>query len=199
MSAAAVERPHVGKLPSLLEEAEKLTHLLPGHRVEILGGSLTVTPPADGSHAESLTDLIIAFLPAHRGETRVHQAMGVWLPDGPEDYAIPDLAVVDADYRDHLVEANCYDPAIFRMVLEVTSSNYAADLKTKVAAYAIAKIPVYVIVDRRKERIHVLTDPFANEYRTHQIHAAGQQVTLPDSIGAEITLDVKAILETARP
>ncbi|MGD3107892.1 Uma2 family endonuclease [Streptomyces sp. YGL11-2] len=199
MSAAAVERPHVGKLPSLLEEAEKLTHLLPGHRVEILGGSLTVTPPADGAHAVSLTKLTFAFAPAVNAETEVAQAIGLWLPDGPEDYAIPDLAVVDADYRDHLVEANCYDPAIFRMVLEVTSSNYATDLKTKVAAYAIAKIPVYVIVDRRKERIHVLTDPFANEYRAHQIHAAGQQVTLPDSIGAEITLDVAAILEAARP
>ncbi|WP_411120661.1 Uma2 family endonuclease [Streptomyces sp. x-19] len=199
MSAAAVERPHVGKLPSLLEEAEKLTHLLPGHRVEILGGNLTVTPPADGSHAESLTNLTFAFAPAHQGQTRVAQAIGLWLPDGPEDYAVPDLAVVDADYRDHLIEANCYDPAIFRLVVEVTSSNYATDLRTKVAAYAVAKVPVYVIVDRRAERIHVLTDPFANEYNHHELHAAGQHVTLPDSIGAEVTLDVGAILEAARP
>lgn len=91
-----------------------------------------MTPPADGPHADSLTDLTFAFAPAHGAETRVAQAMGVWLPDGPEDYAIPDLAVVDADYRDHLVADNCYDPVVFRMVLEVTSSNYATDLKTKV-------------------------------------------------------------------
>ncbi|WP_030981423.1 Uma2 family endonuclease [Streptomyces sp. NRRL S-1813] len=199
MSAAAVEHPHDGKLPSLLEVAAQLTEKLPGYRIEIIGGDLTVTPPADGPHADSLTDLIFAFAAAHGAETRVAQAMGVWLPDGPEDYAIPDLAVVDADYRDHLVADNCYDPVVFRMVLEVTSSNYATDLKTKVAAYAIAKIPVYVIVDRKKDRIHTLTDPFANEYRNHSVHAPGQRVTLPDSIGAEITLDVEAILSVARP
>ncbi|WP_310722681.1 Uma2 family endonuclease [Streptomyces sp. N2A] len=199
MSAAAVELPHDGRLPSLLEVAEELTEKLPGYRIEILGGNLTVTPRADGPHADSLTDLTFAFAAAHGAESRVTQAMGVWLPDGPEDYAIPDLAVVDADYRDHLIANNCYDPAVFRMVLEVTSSNYATDLKTKVTAYAIAKVPVYVIVDRRKDRIHVLTDPFANEYRSHSVHARGQHVTLPGSIGADITLDVEAILESARP
>ncbi|MFF8368878.1 Uma2 family endonuclease [Streptomyces lydicus] len=199
MSAAAVEHPHDSKLPSLLKEAEQLTEKLPGYRIEIIGGNLTATPPADGPHAKSLTDLTFALAAAHGAETKVAQAMGVWLPDGPEDYAIPDLAVIDADYRDHHIAHNCYDPAIFRMVLEVTSSNYATDLKAKVAAYAIARIPAYVIVDRRKERIHVLTDPFANEYRNHSVHASGQSVTLPDVIGAEITLDVAAILETARP
>ncbi|GES30326.1 Uma2 family endonuclease [Streptomyces angustmyceticus] len=198
MSAAAVEHPHDGK-SALLREAERLAEKLPGYRIEIIGGELTVTPPADGPHADSLTDLTFAFAPAHGAETRVAQAMGVWLPDGPEDYAVPDLAVVDADYRDHLLSDNCYDPAVFRMVLEVTSSNYATDLKKKVAAYAIAKIPVYVVIDRKKDRVHVLTDPFANEYRCHRVHAPGQQLTLPESLGAEITLDVAAILDVARP
>lgn len=198
MSAAAVEYPCEGE-PTLLHEAERLAEKLPGYRIEIIGGDFAVTPPPDGAHAESLTDLVFAFTAAHGGETRVVQAVGVWLPDGPEDYAIPDLAVVESDYRDHLREFNCYDPAIFRMVLEVTSANYANDLKRKVAAYAIAKIPTYVIIDRKKDRIHILTDPFANEYRNHQIHARGQRVNLPDSIGAEITLDVETILSAARP
>ncbi|HBF85505.1 MAG TPA: hypothetical protein DD420_37970, partial [Streptomyces sp.] len=57
-----------------------------------------------------------------------------------------------ADFDAHLVENNCYDPAVFRLVLEVTSGNYKNDLRNKVSAYAEAKIPVYVVVDRKHGR-----------------------------------------------
>ncbi|QEV45917.1 Uma2 family endonuclease [Streptomyces vinaceus] len=83
------------------------------------------------------------------------------------------------------------------MVLEVTSSNYQADLRTKVRAYANAEVPVYVIVDRRHDRLHVLTDPAQDEYATHRVHAPGELVTLPESIGAKVTLDVEAVLTAA--
>ncbi|MFJ9415962.1 MULTISPECIES: Uma2 family endonuclease [unclassified Streptomyces] len=198
MSAAAVEHPCESER-TLLQEADLIAEKLPGYRIEIIGESITVTPPPDLPHSVALTNLTFALAAAHGPETQVAQGAGVWLPDGPYDYAVPDLAIVDADFRDHLIEHNCYDPAIFRMALEVTSSNFNNDLKSKVAAYAIAKIPVYVIIDRKKDRIHVLTDPFANEYRNHQIHAPGQRVALPDSIGAEITLDAEAILAAGRP
>ncbi|MFG2135730.1 Uma2 family endonuclease [Streptomyces sp. NPDC048650] len=198
MSAAAVEHPCESG-STLLHEADMLAEKLPGYRIEIIGEELTVPPRPDGPHGDVLSDLFVSFLPLHGAESRVIQAMGLWLPDGPEDFVVPDMAVVDADYGDHLIEFNCYDPAVFRLVLEVTSANHSTDLKRKVAAYAIARIPVYVIIDRKKNRIHVLTDPFANEYRTHQVHAPGQHVTLPPSLGAEITLDVGAILAVARP
>ncbi|MBP8532047.1 Uma2 family endonuclease [Streptomyces sp. MK37H] len=199
MSAAAVEYPCDGPERNLLEEAEQLSAMLPGYRVEIIGAEITVTPPPDMPHGDSLTDLTFAFAPAHGKLTRVVQGSGVWLPDSPFDYAVPDLAVVDADYRDHYIEHNCYDPTIFRLVLEVTSSNLGNDLKTKVTAYAIAKIPVYVIVNRTKQRIHVLTDPIANEYNHHRVYAPGEHITLPESIGAEVTLDVEAVLAAGRP
>jgi Uma2 family endonuclease len=195
MSAAAVERPCDDE-PTLLEAAEELSQKLPGYRVEIIGGEITVTPPADMQHAVSLTDIMVPFLAAglHGGETRVVQAAGVWLPDGPYDYAVPDLSVVDADYADHLIEHNCYDPAIFRMVLEVTSSNYGNDLKKKVLAYAIAGIPVYVIADRKNRRVHLLTEPEHGEYRVHAVHPPGESLVLPESIGASVTLEVNSVL-----
>jgi Uma2 family endonuclease len=122
----------------------------------------------------------------------------MWLPDGPEDYAIPDLAIVDADLDEHLVENNCYDPACFRLVLEVTSGNYQNDLRNKVTAYAAAKIPVYVIVDRRHSRIHVLTEPLATGYDRHEVYAPGQPAPLPASIGAELSLDVAELVAAGR-
>jgi hypothetical protein len=134
----------------------------------------------------------------HGAESRLIQGIGLWLPTGAEDYAIPDLSLVDADYRDHYVENNCYDPVCFRMVLEVTSSNHRTDLRTKVGAYAEAKIPVYVIVDRKHQRLHVLTDPAGDTYDNHRPHAPGETVTLPDSIGAKVTLDVERILRAGQ-
>ncbi|MDQ0843489.1 Uma2 family endonuclease [Streptomyces sp. V1I6] len=204
MSAAAVEHPCDpcdGEPPTLLEEADRLMELLPRHRVEIIGGILTVTPPPDGAHARTLTQLMLPFVSAglHGGETVILQAVGLWLPDGPEDFTIPDLALVDADFEDHLIEYNCYDPAVFRLVVEVTSSNYRNDLRNKAIAYAQAKVPVYVVVDRKHTRIHVLTNPLTSEYDSHEVYAPGQQIALPASIGAEVKLDAAELLKAGAP
>ncbi|MEV5780173.1 Uma2 family endonuclease [Streptomyces sp. NPDC048448] len=199
MSAASVERPR-GDRP-LTAEANRLMDRNPGYRVEILGGSIIVTPPPNVAHARALSRLRRPFFTAGLdcGETEVLEGVGLWLPTGSEDYAVPDLVVVDADIEDHLVENNCYDPGCFRLVLEVTSSNYQTDLRTKVAAYAEAKIPVYVIVDRRHQRLHVLTEPLGDEYASHRVHAPGELAVLPDSIGAKVTLDVDEILKAGQP
>ncbi|MFJ2897970.1 Uma2 family endonuclease [Streptomyces sp. NPDC087218] len=201
MSAAAVEHPCDGDPESLLETANRLMEQNPGYRVEIIGGVITVAPPPDGPHARVLTRIMRPFNTAELddGETEVLQGIGLWLPGGPEDYAIPDLAIVDADLDEHLIENNCYDPAVFRLVLEVTSSNYNNDLRNKVVAYAEAKIPVYVIVDRRHGRVHVLTEPVSGGYDSHQVYAPGQEVTLPESIGAPVTLDVDGLIRAGRP
>ncbi|MEV7612333.1 Uma2 family endonuclease [Streptomyces sp. NPDC089799] len=198
MSAAPAEQPLGDR--SLLDEANRLMERNPGYRVEIIGGVIVVTPPADVAHSRGLTKLMRPFLAAglDDGETELHQGIGLWLPAGPSDYAIPDLCVVDADIDEYLVENNCYEPSAFRLVLEVTSSNYQNDLRAKVTAYANAKVPVYVIVDRKHNRLHVLTEPAQDEYATHRVHAPGELVTLPESIGAKVTLDVEEVLAAAR-
>ncbi|MER5931613.1 Uma2 family endonuclease [Streptomyces sp. NPDC002054] len=198
MSAAPAEQPLGDR--SLLDEANRLMERNPGYRVEIIGGVIVVTPPADMAHSRGIKSIDRPFVTAglDEGETEVHQGIGLWLPAGPSDYAIPDLCIVDADCDEYLIENNCYDPSIFRLVLEVTSSNYQNDLRSKVVAYGNAKIPVYVIVDRKHNRLHLLTDPVADGYDTHRVHAPGELVTLPESIGAKVTLDVEAVLAAAR-
>ncbi|MBO1334857.1 Uma2 family endonuclease [Streptomyces sp. VRA16 Mangrove soil] len=199
MSAASIEQPFAEEPFSLTAIADEIMERHPGYRVEIIGGHLLVTPSPDAPHARALTELMIPFIAPglHGDETEVLQNVGLWLPTGAEDYAIPDLVVVDSDIDDHFVENNAYDPVCFRLVLEVTSSNWKDDLKTKVAAYAEAKVPVYVIVDRKHNRLHVLTDPSDNEYAKHRVHAPGETVTLPESIGAPVTVDVEALLKAA--
>ncbi|WP_405797901.1 Uma2 family endonuclease [Streptomyces sp. NBC_01506] len=201
MSAAAAEHPWDGPPESQLEAADSVMERLPGYRVEIIGGVIAVTPPADGAHARPIKKLTRSFEDAglDEGESEVYQGIGVWLPAGPGGFAIPDLSLVDADFEDHLMHNKCYDPAVFRLVLEVTSSNYQQDLRSKVTAYAEAKIPVYLIVDRKHGRLHVLTEPVAGDYTSHRIHAPGEQVVLPDSIGAEVKVDVSALLKAGEP
>lgn len=200
MSAAAVEHPCDDGPEPLLVTATRLAEQHPGYRVEIIGGVITVAPPPDGPHADALTTLMIPFLSAglHGPESRVLQGIGLWLPGGPEDYAIPDLALVDADFDERPIEYNCYDPAVFRLVLEVTSSNYNSDLRHKVAAYAEAKVPVYVILDRKHGRVHVLTEPLGGSYDRHEVYAPGQQAPLPASIGADVSLDVAELVQAGR-
>lgn len=204
MSAASVEypQPSYGARPmTLLEAANEIMERLPGYRAEIIGDNLTVTPPPDTSHERALKKLAAPLVAAGLDdgeESEIFHGIGVWLPDGSDDFAIPDLCLVDADIDDHKVTNNCYDPVAFRLVLEVTSSNYNSDLRTKVAAYANAKIPVYVIIDRKHDRVHVLTEPSENTYDSHRIHAAGEQITLPESIGAEVKLDVAQLLQAGK-
>jgi Uma2 family endonuclease len=201
MSAASVEQPFHDEGPvTLTTIADEIMERHPGYRVEIIGGHLLVTPSPDAPHARALTKLMRPFIAAglDDGPTEVLQNVGLWLPTGAEDYAIPDLVVVDADIDNHLVENNAYDPACFRLVLEVTSGNWKDDLKTKVAAYAEAEVPVYVIVDRKHQRLHVLTDPVGSGYENHRPHAPGELVTLPDSIGAKVTLDAAEILRAGQ-
>lgn len=73
------------------------------------------------------------------------------------------------------------------------------DLRHKVTAYAQAKIPVYVIVDRKHGRLHVLTEPLPGGYDRHEVYAPGQEAPLPASIGAELSLDVDEIVRAGRP
>ncbi|MGW2096107.1 Uma2 family endonuclease [Streptomyces olivaceoviridis] len=201
MSAASVEQPFDADEPfSLTAIADEIMERHPGYRVEIIAGHLLVTPSPDAPHARALTKLMIPFLAAglHGVETEVLQSVAIKLPTGAEDYCIPDLVVVDADIDDHFIENNAYDPVCFRLVLEVTSGNWRDDLKTKVGAYAEAKVPVYLVVDRKHQRLHVLTEPAGSEYANHRVHAPGETVTLPDSIGAEVALDVEQIIRAGQ-
>ncbi|MER7844884.1 Uma2 family endonuclease [Kitasatospora sp. NPDC096077] len=194
MSAAAVEEPM--EQPTLFEAAELISEQFPGYRVEIIGSEIAVTPTPNMSHGRSVKrfDRVFEQAGLDSGETEIWQNVGIRLPDGPFDFAVPDLAITDADSDDRVLEYGAYDPAIFRLVLEVTSSNHSNDLKKKPAAYASAGVPVYVIVDRTNQRVMVLTEPQDGEYQVHAVHHPGQSFTLPESIGASVTLSVDDVL-----
>jgi Uma2 family endonuclease len=182
---------------TLGEAADLLSRALPGHRVEILQGRLTVTPPPDGSHALSLTKLGRTFDRAgivEAGHEYV-QGIGLWLPTLPEDFAIPDFSVVDGDFRDAHVTKNYYAPNVFRMVVEVTSSNWSDDLGPKVECYAQAGIPAYLIADRKHGEALLYTDPTDGKYPDPVRYKRGQSVPVPESVGVSLELSVDTLLD----
>ncbi|MEU9718390.1 Uma2 family endonuclease [Streptomyces sp. NPDC047976] len=186
---------------TIADAADRLSKELPGHRVEVLQGRLTVTPPADGAHALSLSWLVVESDKAGAPQAGLEyaQAIGLWLPSGPDDYAIPDFALVEADFLDHPVGKNCYPPHVFRLVVEVTSSNWSDDLGTKADCYAQAGIPVYLVADRRHDEAVLYTDPRGGEYRSRKPFKRGTSVPLPESIGISLELPVDRLLDGRRP
>lgn len=182
---------------TLGEAADQLARALPGHRVEILQGRLTVTPPPDGSRALSLTKLGRAFDRAGLVEAGCEyvQGIGLWLPTLPADFAIPDLSIVDEDFRDAHVTKNYYAPNVFRMVVEITSSNWSDDLGPKVECYAQAGIPVYLIVDRKHDEVLLYTDPADGKYPAPQCFKRGQDVAVPESVGVCVEISVDTLLD----
>ncbi|MFF3583612.1 Uma2 family endonuclease [Streptomyces mirabilis] len=182
---------------SLADAADRLWEELPGHRVEILNGSIVVTPPPDGPHQETCFDVGYEVRQAGGWDAglRAIPGIGLWLPTGSDDYAIPDLSIVDADYKDAVVEKNCYAPHVFRLVLEVTSTNWAIDLVIKAETYARAGVPVYMVVDRRHDQILVHTEPEDNKYQSVTPYERGTGVPLPESVGVTLELSADRLLD----
>ncbi|MFJ9454795.1 Uma2 family endonuclease [Kitasatospora sp. NPDC101447] len=178
---------------SALFMAEALFERFPGHRVEVLGGEVSVEPAPDMRHARILKRVVRACHDAglDDGIVEVFQRLAIRLPTGPDDFAMPDLSIVDASSDDHVVAYDCYDPKVFRLVLEVTSAALCSDLTRKPAAYALAGVPAYVIVDRTDRRVVVLTEPEGGGYRQRVVRRPGQVFTLP---GTAVTLDVGGLL-----
>lgn len=171
----------------VLEAAASL-ELPEGYRVQVIDGRIIVTPPPDFDHGLALTALMQALLTAGPEEKGLHviQGLGMYLRPGRRGFAIPDLAVVDKDGRDHRLPYNCYAPSVFRLVAEVTSSNWRDDTESKVRVYATVGVPVYVIADREHGQVVVLSDPHDGTYQTVAEYFPEDTVKIPGPLPCEV-------------
>ena len=179
-------------------EAETwLTRELEGYRGEILYGRLTATPWADGAHQLALTHVARRFFKAEARQAGLECLLGIglWLPTGPDDFAVPDLSIVETDFLDTCVQHNCYASRAFRLVLEVTAGNWSDDLCTKVECYAQAGIPAYLIADRKHDEVLLYQDPADGKYPDPVRYKRGQTVPVPESVGVTLELSVDTLLD----
>ncbi|MFD7707456.1 Uma2 family endonuclease [Streptomyces sp. NPDC059786] len=182
---------------TVLEAETWLTRELEGYRGEVLYGRLTATPWPDASHQLILTEVARAFFEAEtrRAGSNCLLGIGLWLPTGPDDFAVPDLSVVETDFQDTHVQHHCYAPHAFRLVMEVTADNWSDDLGLKVDCYAAAGIPAHLVVDRKHDEVVVHADPVDGEYPAPVRYRRGQTVPVPQSVGVALDLPVDTLLD----
>jgi Putative restriction endonuclease len=104
-------------------------------------------------------------------------------------------AVVGPDFRDAHVTKNCYAPNVFRMVVEVTSSNWADDLGPKAECYAQAGLAAYLVADRKHDEVLLYTDPVDGKYPDPLRYKRGHTVPVPESVGVALDLSVDTLLD----
>jgi Uma2 family endonuclease len=103
------------------------------------------------------------------------------------DRYIPDLtvwplALIDSDTRWIFPGEQCL------LTVEVASPNQEQRDYAKAAGYARSGVPVYLVVDRRKQACVVFIDPEGNHYRERREVPFGKPVTLPLEAGP-VTID----------
>ncbi|THA76733.1 Uma2 family endonuclease [Streptomyces sp. A0592] len=135
--------------------------------------------------------------PQPGGPRRVQgpQGIGIWLPTDPDDYAIADFSPVEGDFLDSRGGNNRYSPEVFRLVVEVTSSDWSDDLGTQAESYAAAGIPVYIIADRHHDEVVVCRDPREGTCRLRTTHKRGTSIGAPECVGVCLELPVDLLLD----
>jgi Uma2 family endonuclease len=183
MTAAALD--HVGPWT----EADYLALGQTPNRIELLDGSLIVSPAPSGRHQSISLRLATSLLPAAAAaELEVLEAVNVRLRAGR--IAIPDLVIVAGD-----IDRSVFEAADVALVCEIVSpGNAAADRLVKMQLYALAGLPWYLLVepDGTKAVTLRLYRLDGDHYVEHASAKQGQVLRMPGPV--VLTLDPAALV-----
>ncbi|MDT0613864.1 Uma2 family endonuclease [Streptomyces lancefieldiae] len=187
MSGSAKDRPRPrpGYLRGLAERIEDAT----GLRAQIVGGKLVMSPTPRGKHAGVIRrlrrHLETAGLP---DGLDAYEVSSIALPDDPEDYVTPDLVVLPTEWEDD--DAWLADSQDAALAIEVISaSEKARGIRDKADWYAVARVPVLLVIDPRKGGWALHSRPVNGAYQDVRPGKFGEAVRLPAPLAGEITTD----------
>ncbi|MCX4748649.1 Uma2 family endonuclease [Kitasatospora sp. NBC_01287] len=179
MTAAITVRP--GRLREAAEEIERST----GLRVQIIGGSLVMSPTPRGKHAGAiwlLRQQLESLLPP---DLRTYEVSSVAMPNDEDDYATPDLIVLPAAWAD--ADDWLADPRDAALAVEVISnSERARGIADKTDWYATAGMAVLLAVDPRNGTWTLYTHPRDGSYQGVLHGTYGESVPLPAPLPGEL-------------
>ncbi|MET7380763.1 Uma2 family endonuclease [Streptomyces sp. NPDC005526] len=149
-----------------------------GFRVEIVGGNVHMTPQRD-THWQIIFRVAGAVAEKY-GMDRVFSDVRIDFP-GHENGFCPDVALLKASAEKD--EKGHWRHEDVEFVAEVISQGTAAnDYGPKKTAYALAEVPVYLIVDPYRGWCRVYTHPKGDDYAIDTKVDFGSDVDLTDTL-----------------
>ncbi|WP_308295530.1 Uma2 family endonuclease [Streptomyces sp. MUM 178J] len=186
--------PRPGNLREVAEQIEAST----GLRVEIIGGSLVMSPTPRGKHAGTIRRLRIQIEPRLPASLAPYEMSSVALPEDPDDYATPHLTVLPVEWDED--DSWLADPGDVALAVEVISqSEKAKDITDKNGWYARAGVPVLLVLDPRTGRWSLHTRPKDGEYRGRLQGVYGEAVELPAPLPSPLDTGVLPRYGSPRP
>jgi Uma2 family endonuclease len=178
---------HEHDLIDVVQSIHDSLELPDGFRAEIIGGQITVAASPFGIHADILQDIRDAALSSLRPGYRLYENVTLEEPDG--DRYIPDLALLPRA----AVRARhqwVFPTGMCRLAVEVTSPGQEDRDYRKTTGYARAGVPIYLIVDQKRRRCVVQSEPVGDKYGIVTEVPFGQDVTVP--LETEFIIDTSA-------
>ncbi|NNH73526.1 Uma2 family endonuclease [Nocardia uniformis] len=170
--------PRPGSLRVVAEQIEGAT----GLRVEILGGSLVMSPTPRGKHAGTIRRLRRQLEARMPSGLAPYEVTSVAMPGDDDDYCTPDLVVLPESWDTD--DAWLADPADADLAVEVISkSEKAAQITDKNGWYSAAGIRILLVLDPRFATWSLYTHPRNGEYHGQLAGEYGDDVPLPEPFG----------------
>ncbi|GAA4991709.1 Uma2 family endonuclease [Yinghuangia aomiensis] len=189
MTAVAETGMPVETFEQMAELAAEWAHL------EFIGGKLGEKALPDGEHEEIVRWLMQFF--ALEGRDRwLYPERGLVVETYRNGRARPHGTLAPLGSFRHAGEWADASPAL--MVVEVTSNDWdteARDRVDKPRAYAEVRIPVYLLIDRKRHEMLVHSEPDDGVYATIVTRPFGKPLHLPEPVG--VVLDTDHLLDWA--
>lgn len=161
-----------------------------GHKAEVIGGNIIVSPSPSGRHGLIYDELHAQLRRLLPGSLAVTTTVTLSMPATSERY-IPDLLVISK----HVLNTDdwLFPASDAELVVEIVSpSNARHDRVTKVRGYAASGVPIYLLVDPLERSVTLFSEPAGDCYR--QVHKVpfGSMVILPEPYAGKLDTSVFA-------
>jgi Uma2 family endonuclease len=148
--------------------------LPPGFKAELIEGDIVVTPAPDEEHEAYFVETSARLI---ENGWRTSGNYGLVTPLGKFQ---PDLTIARREFFARREHRSYRSPDGVALVVEITSSNPSSDRDSKRRGYAQAKIPLYLLIDRKAERTVLFSEPVQGDYAVADSRPIGEPVPLPE-------------------
>ncbi|MFI9509510.1 Uma2 family endonuclease [Nocardia sp. NPDC052566] len=157
------------------EQIERAT----GLRVEILGGSLVMSPTPRGKHAGTIRRLRQQLEARMPQGLAAYEVSSISMPDDEDDYCTPDLVVLPEAWDED--DEWLIEPGDVELAVEVISKSEKAQQITDINGwYAVAGVRVLLVVDPRFGKWALYTYPKDGKYHGAVDGSYGDSIRLPE-------------------